>query len=160
MKPDCLNCPAALNPKTKCCTYHPFIPNYLVGQALNDQRTEGVMRAYIKNLAPGRRTLMGIAAGREVPNDHFGKNETDLCGLFQNGLCGIWPYRPAVCENYWCIERDESQLFEMNQRENTRAFEALLSLGYTHDDLGVAMSVTEFEDHCRKSDAVLSQSQP
>jgi hypothetical protein len=100
-------------PDTKCCTYHPRLPNYLVGAILADEDPamaegrrriqEKVTRGVAVNpqwiKAPPRYTLL-YSNARQA----FGRTEALLCPYFQpeGGLCSIWRYREAVCSTYFC----------------------------------------------------------
>lgn len=100
-------------PDTKCCTYHPRLPNYLVGGMLSDPRPE---------LAEGRRRLEEKIARRVGTNPQwlkaparyhflythsrqfFGRTASLRCPYYEptQGACTIWPYREAVCSTYFC----------------------------------------------------------
>ncbi|ATB46705.1 hypothetical protein [Corallococcus macrosporus] len=100
-------------PDTKCCTYSPRLPNYLVGALLSDDRPE---------LAEGRRRMEEKVASRVgvtpqwvkppakfhflYKNGHqfFGRAASLRCGYFSmdSGGCTIWPYREAVCSTFFC----------------------------------------------------------
>ncbi|GHG97178.1 hypothetical protein [Comamonas sp. JC664] len=100
-------------PDTKCCTYSPRLPNYLVGALLSDERPE---------LAEGRRRMeakissrVGVTPQWVKPpakfqflykNGHqfFGRAASLRCGYFSqdSGGCTIWPYREAVCSTFFC----------------------------------------------------------
>ncbi|WP_224363148.1 hypothetical protein [Hyalangium versicolor] len=100
-------------PDTKCCTYHPRLPNYLVGAILSD--TDPAM-------AEGRRRIQEkIARGVSVnpqwikaptrynllytnARQAFGRAQALKCPYYESngGLCTIWRYREAVCSTYFC----------------------------------------------------------
>ncbi|WP_338867618.1 hypothetical protein [Myxococcus stipitatus] len=100
-------------PDTKCCTYFPRLPNYLVGALLSDDRPE---------LAEGRRRMEARIASRigvtpqwvKPPakfnlfykNGHqfFGRAASMRCPYYAEGSggCTIWPYREAVCSTFFC----------------------------------------------------------
>ncbi|HYI00553.1 hypothetical protein [Hyalangium sp.] len=100
-------------PDTKCCTYHPRLPNYLVGAILSDEDAGmaegrrriqekiahgvGVNPQWIK--APTRYNLL-YASARQA----FGRTQSLRCPYYepQGGLCTIWRYREAVCSTYFC----------------------------------------------------------
>jgi hypothetical protein len=100
-------------PDTKCCTYHPRLPNYLVGAILADEdaamaegrrriqdkivRRVGVNPQWIK--APTRYNLLYTNARQA-----FGRAEALRCPYYESrgGLCTIWRYREAVCSTYFC----------------------------------------------------------
>jgi hypothetical protein len=103
-------------PDAKCCTYHPGLPNYLVGAILADTGEElaegrrrlrariaariGVTPGY---LAPPRKYNVIYAAARGA--GFFGRSKVMLCPYFDeenDGRCNVWRYREAVCSTYFC----------------------------------------------------------
>jgi len=102
------------NPQTKCCTYLPTLPNFLVGRILADETPE--MRAgrasveerirkgvAVTPLGLGRDEHFNLiyGAGRQVT---FGKTLSMRCPhyLEEGGLCGIWRHREATCVTWFC----------------------------------------------------------
>jgi Fe-S-cluster containining protein len=100
-------------PDTKCCTYHPRLPNYLVGAILADEDPamaegrrriqEKISRGVAMNpqwiKAPPRYNLL-YSNARQA----FGRAEALRCPYYkaEGGLCTIWRYREAVCSTYFC----------------------------------------------------------
>ncbi len=100
-------------PDTKCCTYHPRLPNYLVGALLADgdpAMAEGRRRIGEKLAArvgvtpqwvnpPAKYTLLYENAKRA-----FGRSASLLCPYYERsaGNCTIWRYREAVCSTFFC----------------------------------------------------------
>lgn len=100
-------------PDAKCCTYHPRMPNYLVGGLLADERpalAEGVRRMRERIAvrhgvtprwlrAPTKHQLLYDNARRA-----FGRSLMLRCPFFDTdgGGCTVWPYREAVCSTYFC----------------------------------------------------------
>lgn len=100
-------------PDTKCCTYHPRLPNFLLGALLADGRpglAEGQRRVRERLAArvgvgpqwlsaPAKYSLL-YASGRQV----FGRAATLRCPYFaqDTGACTIWAYREAVCSTWFC----------------------------------------------------------
>ncbi|PTL77550.1 hypothetical protein [Vitiosangium sp. GDMCC 1.1324] len=100
-------------PDTKCCTYYPKLPNYLVGALLSDTRDE---------LGEGRRRMgekiasrMGVTPQWVRPSarynllyrnsrQFFGRAASMRCPYYEleHGGCTIWPYREAVCSTFFC----------------------------------------------------------
>ena len=100
-------------PDTKCCTYYPKLPNYLVGALLADERPQ---------LAEGRRRMEDKLASRvgvtpqwvrpsarynllyRGSRQFFGRAASMRCPYYeeQQGGCTIWPYREAVCSTFFC----------------------------------------------------------
>lgn len=109
----------AHNPDTKCCTYFPNVPNYLVGRAI-DVDTPGarVMLGYVESgtSSEANVTLHGVApTGKRSglydligSTGGFGRDPDLLCpyaievGTREGPLCGIWEHRNSVCSTYFC----------------------------------------------------------
>jgi hypothetical protein len=102
------------HPDTKCCTYQPDLPNYLVGgllastdPLLEDGRTR--MRERIRQRAGV--SPVGVHAPRlyNVLYQHgtkhgFGRSKTLLCPYYRSadGACTIWKFRDATCSTWFC----------------------------------------------------------
>jgi Fe-S-cluster containining protein len=99
-------------PDTKCCTYFPRLPNYLVGAVFRDpEMAEGQrrLRARIAErlgvtprwLAPPRKYSLLHEASREAA---FGRSTALLCPYYEanGGLCTIWKHREADCSTFFC----------------------------------------------------------
>lgn len=101
-------------PDVKCCSYHPTLPNFLVGSALADEspaQQEGRRRLRAKlalrtGVTPGwvaapRKYLVLYEAARETS---FGRSEKLLCPYYVKGegSCSIWPYRESICATFFC----------------------------------------------------------
>lgn len=103
-------------PDLKCCTYHPYLPNFLVGAVLADtgpELEEGRrrLRAKIASrigvtprwIAPPRKYAMLIEAARG--SGFFGRSKVALCPYFDDangGRCTVWAYRDNICSTYFC----------------------------------------------------------
>jgi Fe-S-cluster containining protein len=98
---------------TKCCTYFPKLPSYLVGGLLGDSDTaldEG--RRRIRERIAGRIgvTPQGVAPPKKYAlllkhgEPGFGKNRLLVCPYYRKdaGTCTIWKFRDAVCSTYFC----------------------------------------------------------
>jgi hypothetical protein len=101
-------------PDTKCCTYHPRLPNYLVGALLGDERADvaeggrrvrqviargiGVTPCWV---APPRKTRVIYHAARR---DSFGRSLVLRCPYYEadGGLCTIWRWRETDCSTFFC----------------------------------------------------------
>ncbi len=114
---DCQNCnmckPNAIasnqlffSEKTKCCTFHPIIPNYLVGCILAESEKTLIHDA-AKNgtnitplgYFPSTQDLRHYAS---IIPDQFGIDESAMCHFLDNGNCSIWKYRNSICSTYFC----------------------------------------------------------
>lgn len=102
-------------PDTKCCTYFPQLPNYLVGAILADrspgseegrrrvrEQIRGRMGATPHYLSRPRKTsliLQHYSAG-------FGRAQSLRCPYFDlenpERSCTIWSHRETICMTYYC----------------------------------------------------------
>lgn len=113
-KATCSNCNwKSYQPDLKCCTYEPYLPNYLVGALLESSSTsEGAKQALRRKIEKRQFSLpIGMTAsvkyqvefnGRKA--EDFGNRADWLCPYYNRDLnnCGIWKYRGAVCTTYYC----------------------------------------------------------
>jgi len=103
------------NPRTKCCTYLPRVPNFLVGAILSDDASdmaEGRARVLqrIGNQVGVTPLWVGANGAYNVLYDHgdgvFGHSEAMLCPYYLEdrigGGCGIWRHRNSVCMTWFC----------------------------------------------------------
>ncbi len=106
--------------ETKCCDYHPIIPNYMVGAILADETTanaEGRKRALEKIQNKVGITPYGIIPPKNYSHlfkktrDHFKKGHDDIskeiinqlkCPFSQKGLCTVYSYRGELCPSFHC----------------------------------------------------------
>ncbi len=98
----------------KCCTFHPFLPNYLIGQILLDQKkTPTFITEILKHKISNREYALplGFVAPvryqvefNELKSKQFGKREDWLCPYYDKTLsrCGIWRNRGSVCTSFYC----------------------------------------------------------
>jgi Fe-S-cluster containining protein len=101
-------------PDTKCCTYQPHLPSYLVGEALASEEpalAEGRarLRAHIQTrigvtprwLRPSRKYDVLFRAARD---EGFGRSDRLLCPYYEKsqGNCTIWRHREAACSTFFC----------------------------------------------------------
>jgi hypothetical protein len=106
--------PGFFRPDIKCCSYHPTLPNYLVGAALRDTSTageEGRSRLRAKVAARVGVTMTWLAAPRKylvlydaARESSFGRSDSLLCPYFERatGGCTVWPYRESICATFFC----------------------------------------------------------
>jgi hypothetical protein len=102
------------NERTKCCTFHPKLANYLVGAVLadtNEDLAEGRARLRAKiaarigvtpqYIAGPRMYSVIYAAGRGGSN--FGRADKLICPYYaDDGRCTVWRFREAVCSTWFC----------------------------------------------------------
>lgn len=102
--------PKFYDPKLKCCTYEPFLPNYLVGLALQDEvPAKAALHEKIKKrqyalpigMLPSVRFQVEF---NEKKEKDFGLREDWLCPYYdhQKQNCGVWAYRGSVCTSFYC----------------------------------------------------------
>jgi Fe-S-cluster containining protein len=99
---------------TKCCTYSPRLPGFLVGAVLADDTPEMAdgrarMRARIASrvvvtprwVSPTAKYSVLLDASRR---SSFGRSEALLCPFFRDddGGCTIWRHRESVCSSFFC----------------------------------------------------------
>jgi Fe-S-cluster containining protein len=101
-------------PDVKCCSFHPNLPNFLVGAVLADERPdmeEGRrrVRARIESRigvgpvwlsAPRKYTLLFLASRKTS----FGRSLVLRCPYFDPSAsnCSIWRHRDSVCTTFFC----------------------------------------------------------
>jgi len=102
-------------PDTKCCTYVPDLPNFLVGRILSDTdprlaagkaSVEARLAAGVgvTPLGLGRSRVQGLLYAQGF-GAAFGRNRTLRCPHYleeEGGLCGIWLHRNAICATWFC----------------------------------------------------------
>jgi Fe-S-cluster containining protein len=98
----------------KCCTFHPFLPNYVVGAILSEEslaapsalsniRNKIQRREYSLPLGIVAPPSYQVAFNSKKDNE-FGRREEWLCPYFnlEKQNCGIWRHRGAVCTTFYC----------------------------------------------------------
>lgn len=97
----------------KCCTFHPFLPNYVVGAILSDSSDKNRFGREVleKRLQKRKQILpLGVPAPREYQLEflqnkiRFGQMDDLLCPYFdqEKNQCGFWIYRGSVCTSFFC----------------------------------------------------------
>ena len=106
--------PEHFSPRVKCCSFHPDLPNFLVGQILLEKDSSSVRARSVieQRIRDGHAvTPLGIhqPARYSLLYDNapgsFGRSMSMRCPYFideEGGRCGIWKYRNAVCATYFC----------------------------------------------------------
>ncbi len=142
------------NPNTKCCTYYPTLPNYLVGGLLADNESchdEG--RRRLLEIIRKRSGVSPLAVAMPpwyrllYENNHgaFGRSERLLCPFYlgESGLCSLWKFRNSICFSYFCRHQAGLTGFQfwngvrdyMVEVESILACLALRKLGFKDLDL-------------------------
>lgn len=96
----------------KCCTFHPYLPNYAVGALLSEiDKTPGILKIEEKIKNREFSLPIGILAPFDYQLQFLSKNEEDfgnradlLCPYFDSkeNQCSIWQYRGVVCTSFYC----------------------------------------------------------
>lgn len=101
------------NPKTKCCTYLPELPNFLVGRILAETDPGAVLARdkLLERINKGT-AISPFGVVKPAPyemlynqaTNFFGKSETMLCPYYieEGGLCGVWRHRNSICATWFC----------------------------------------------------------
>lgn len=120
---DCDNCHHCQSEKnfryeTKCCDYHPKLPNYIVGAILSDESpalAEGKRRILEKIASRKGVTPYGIVAPMayhkifQVNRQNKGKSAPQAemtalkCPYLDEGRCRIYKYRSDICPVFYCM---------------------------------------------------------
>jgi Fe-S-cluster containining protein len=98
------------NPETKCCTFNPQLPNFLVGRILSDD-SQAAKSAMETQLLQGIATPLGVdpprwytAQYKDNP-ENFGIDTKLLCPFYlpeANGVCSIRNHRNSRCATFFC----------------------------------------------------------
>lgn len=96
--------------QVRCCTYHPTLPNHLVGRILRDGGPGAErMRARLADSdgveALGVAPPLALAQRMADPRlDTFGRDLTLTCPYWIGGThaCSIWAHRGSVCRTWFC----------------------------------------------------------
>jgi len=109
----CLDCPKVADGShhkdTRCCTYFPELVNYLLGFALQDDKSRPLIEAQIAKghiLPTGQQIHPGQyhKAVQSYADDLFGELPSQVCPFLNAETieCGIYPYRNSVCSTFFC----------------------------------------------------------
>lgn len=150
--------------RTKCCTYHPDLPNYAVGGILSESEISGT--AGLKRICDKITSGIGVhPLGIFRPRVYallykngttgFGKADSLRCPYYekQSGMCSIWNYREAVCSTFFCKYEDgeDGRLFWEKMHHYLRYVESLLTqyalaeLGWSPGDILTMTAATQDE---------------
>lgn len=99
-------------PDLKCCTFHPYIPNYAVGALLQQElETVGIKKLKEKILKREFAFPIGVMAPFDYQfifltkeEEQFGNDKNLLCPYYDRmkNQCSIWQYRGVVCTSFYC----------------------------------------------------------
>jgi len=165
----CLNCQSSKSPyiSTKCCTYRPSLPNYLVGGILADSGSSGAAgRARVRTvIASGigltpygllRPASLAALRPERVSEDRLptrAEAESRLCTFYDAGHCTVWNYREHLCSTYFCysVGGTAGQAFWRVVNEYLRLVErefclhALATLGWPVEQLRLGNPLRDWE---------------
>jgi len=101
------------DPKSKCCTYLPDLPNFLVGRIFRDASPEMARgRESVEKRMAARIAVTPLGIGQ--PSSYllwynnsksgFGRSQTLRCPHYieEGGLCSIWRHREGTCATWFC----------------------------------------------------------
>jgi len=140
--------PGPFKSNLKCCTYQPYLPNFVVGELLKTGSPR-LVEMFDFWLGSGALQPQGLILGGEITSEElaegFGTSEELLCPFLdrKSSRCTIWAARPGVCSSYQCVSQKGSRGQEfwseiegfLNLFEWTLAHEVLWRMGWTEDDL-------------------------
>lgn len=96
----------------KCCTFHPFLPNYMVGALFLENSATEAHRIFRDKIERREYALpLGLVApvSYQVEFNHrhdgdFGQREDWLCPYYnkENQNCNVWRHRGVVCTTFFC----------------------------------------------------------
>ena len=96
----------------KCCTFHPFLPNYMVGALLKDPTATAAHEVLKRKIESREYALpIGVTAPVQfqVAFNHrtemeFGNREDWLCPYYDRTKknCSVWRNRGVVCTTFFC----------------------------------------------------------
>lgn len=99
-------------PDLKCCTFHPYLPNFAVGALLSaENETVGTHKLRQKISDREFAFPVGVMAPFDYQfifltkeEEQFGNDKSLLCPYFdsEKNRCSIWQYRGVVCTSFYC----------------------------------------------------------
>lgn len=104
------------DPRAKCCTFIPELPNFTVGAVLCDEapafasgrktlEARLATDVAVTPLGVGRSPTESFLYARLTEVGGFGRNPDLLCPHYlasEGGRCGIWRHRTSVCCTWFC----------------------------------------------------------
>lgn len=143
---DCAKC----SDLYKCCTYRPFIANFLVGEFAD---------SFLNfNLNDWDFTICGISPSIEYRKQFkgkgqwgFGTDATLLCTFYDkaSGGCQIWQSRPGVCRTFFCKSSyfEAGTQFWKNAEDLTWMVEWLLIEDFLYEEGWLKEEIEEAKDY-------------
>jgi hypothetical protein len=100
------------DPRSKCCTYVPRIPNFMMGRILADRSLEEGRQTILDRLDVGDGiSPLGLEVSEAdqaaydaiVDADGFGRSGALRCPHYlSDGRCGVWRHRNGICGTWFC----------------------------------------------------------
>jgi Fe-S-cluster containining protein len=169
---DCLNCHCSVKPSherfdTKCCDYHPSIPNYVIGAILSDQsaalkgpqaiirdkiaQKKGVTPYGIAPSAAYQKSFKDDRANKKSKNTTAEHRRSLLCPFFDTGMCTIHKYRADICGSFFCqsVSSEEGKQLSKKVQSFSKNLDYKLSLHITdglRPDLGDLAGIDLLKD--------------
>lgn len=141
------------DPSIKCCTYHPFLPNFTIGALLIEVEEGGLDRDLLNRyLMDSRLTPIGAFSLRDATSIcETGKKSHDQCSFLKAGQCTIHSFRPSTCATYVCRSNyGETGLRSWRKFEErlakfewSMAHEVAFETGFTKQDLEITYDSIE-----------------
>lgn len=99
-------------PDLKCCTFHPFLPNYLIGALFKESSSTEAHSIFEHKIAAREYALpigmvapvqYQVAFNQRQAGD-FGNKEEWLCPYYnkRSQNCNVWRNRGVVCTTFFC----------------------------------------------------------
>ncbi|GGZ75033.1 hypothetical protein [Algibacter mikhailovii] len=115
----CNHCRSPQSPRinTKCCDYHPNLPNFLIGYILTDEdESYELGRHRIRDQIKAQAGVTPYGTVPPVPyyqrrikeSNHFVSSgshelrESLLCPYYDQGRCTVYKYRNSTCVTFYC----------------------------------------------------------
>jgi hypothetical protein len=94
----------SFRPDTKCCTFYPVLPNFLVGRLLDVPSIAARIDAGVGATPLGLEAPAAYRAVYGAAASTFGRARSMRCPhyLEDGGLCAIWDHRNATCSTWFC----------------------------------------------------------
>jgi Fe-S-cluster containining protein len=138
----------------KCCTYKPFIANFLVGE-IGD-----ALRDF--DLKDWDFTICGISPSLDYRKRFkgksgwgFGTDATLLCSFYnkKTGGCNVWENRPGVCRTFFCKSTyfEDGQSYWKSAEELTWMTEWILVEDFLHEQGWTLEEVEEVKAYLHES---------
>lgn len=146
----CIRAPDTYDENLKCCTFWPFIPNYIVGQILASSEVkyktvQDLIRTRIKEkhwvlpiglVAPSSYQVDFLKNKAQV----FGRKRSFLCPYYSKATnsCGMWIYRGSVCTSFFC---------ESSYGKKGHTFWQKFENYFSYLEMGISQEILAYKDY-------------